>query len=96
MLDARCIPYEGNELWFRLLVLHVYHAGAGNVRSAMALIDTDIKGMPVIQQLWETEARGFRNASQNYSQLALATLIELDRIIIDECKFIYNCPLNEM
>jgi hypothetical protein len=52
--------------------------------------------MELITTLWQTEIGSFRNASQNYSQLALATLIELDRIITKECKFIYNCPLAEL
>jgi hypothetical protein len=33
--------------------------------------------MGLIQQLWQTEAAGFKNASQNYSQIALAANIRL-------------------
>ncbi len=81
LLDTYGLSYEETDLWFRLMVLHVYHAGAGNVRSALATIVPRVGGMSLIRTLWTTEARGFRNASQNYSQVALASLLELDRII---------------
>jgi len=96
ILNANNVAFNPNDLWYKLLVLHTYHAGAGNVRNAVNVIQPEEGNMGLITTLWQTEIGSFRNASQNYSQLALATLIELDRIIIDECKFIYNCPLTEM
>ena len=96
ILKANNVAFNPNDLWYKLLVLHTYHAGAGNVRNAVDLIKPTEGNMNLITTLWQTEIGSFRNASQNYSQLALATLIELDRIIIDECKFIYNCPLTEI
>lgn len=88
MLDARGIDYVETDLWFRLLVLHVYHAGAGNVRGALRVINPAEGGMELIQRLWRTNYRGFRNASQNYSQVALASILELDEIISRECNII--------
>jgi len=93
ILDERCIEYEPTDIWYRLLVLHVYHAGAGNVKHAIAALNPIEGNMELIQNLWQTEAAGFRNASQNYSQLALATMLELDRIIYNDCDYISCFPL---
>lgn len=81
MLDARGITYQEDDLWFRLLVMHSYHAGAGNVKAALDVIKPTEGGIPLITQLWKTEAKGFRNASQNYSQVALASLLRLDHYL---------------
>ena len=88
ILRSRGIKYTEDELWFRLLVLHVYHAGSGNVAGAMRKLIARKGGMDLIKKLWVTEYRGFRNASQNYSQVALASFLELDRIIAEECNVI--------
>ena len=96
ILNANNVAFNPIDLWYKLLVLHTYHAGAGNVSNAVNVIQPEEGNMGLITTLWQTEIGSFRNASQNYSQLALATLIELDRIIVDECKFIYNCPLTEI
>jgi len=93
ILDERCITYQTTDIWYRLLVLHVYHAGAGNVKHVIAAINPIEGNMGLIQQLWQTEAAGFRNASQNYSQLALATMLELDQIIYNDCDYISCSPL---
>ena len=61
--------------------MHVYHAGAGNVKKAVNVINPTEGNMELITTLWQTEAGGFRNASQNYSQLVLASMLELDDII---------------
>jgi hypothetical protein len=92
ILDARCIEYQPTDTWYRLLVLHVYHAGAGNVKHAINAIDPEKGDLDLITTLWQTEAAGFRNASQNYSQLALASMLELDDIIYRNCNNIvtYN------
>jgi hypothetical protein len=78
MLEKRGIAYNENDLWFRLLVLHVYHAGAGNVDKALTVIDPCEGGIQVIEQLWQTKAGAFGKSSQSYSQLAVSALIELD------------------
>lgn len=81
MLDQQRIDYDEQSIWFRLLVLHVYHAGAGNVRGVLRVISPGEGGMSLIQTMWQTRYRGFGNSSQNYSQLALASLMSLDEII---------------
>jgi hypothetical protein len=96
ILNSKGISYAPNELWYKLLVLHTYHAGAGNVRNAINHINPSKGDINLITTLWQTEVGSFRNASQNYSQLALASLIELDNIIYKKCKFIYNCPSPEI
>ncbi|HAW51294.1 MAG TPA: hypothetical protein DCX54_03035 [Flavobacteriales bacterium] len=89
MLDERGFEYAESDISFRLLVLHIYHAGAYNVKNALVKIDQNVRGMDLIQKLWETEAKGFRNASQNYSQVALASIIQLNDLIHEQC-VIYN------
>jgi hypothetical protein len=81
MLEKRGIAYNENDLWFRLLVLHVYHAGAGNVDKALTVINPCEGGMALIQQLWQTKAGAFGKSSQSYSQLAISALIELDLVL---------------
>lgn len=81
MLDKRGICYDPNDLWYRLLVLHVYHAGAGNVDKALNAIHPTDGGMPLIQQLWQTTAGQFGRSSQAYSQLAVSALLELDVVL---------------
>ena len=78
MLDARSIAYSENDLWFRLLVMHVYNAGAGNVSMALNAIPQLAQGMGLIKQLWTTSAGRFQTSSQNYSQLILAAFLEYD------------------
>lgn len=78
MLDTLCISYNETDIWFRLLVMHAYHAGAGNVRAALEAIKPTHGGMDLIQTLWHTQAKGFKTASQNYSQLVLAAMLEMD------------------
>jgi hypothetical protein len=81
MLQAQGIPYHENDLFFRCLVLHCYHAGPGNVQAALQKINNQYTGMDLIIRLWNTESAGFKNASQNYSQVALAALLELEDMI---------------
>ncbi len=81
LLKRHRISYHENELWFRLMVLHCYHAGAGNVGSALRVINPKEGGMQLIQKLWVTTSGGFQNASQNYSQVAMAAMLELDDLI---------------
>lgn len=85
ILEDNNIKYNEEDLWFRLLVMHVYHAGAGNVRAAINKMAPKEGNLELITTLWQTKAASFGNASQNYSQIALATLIELDEIIYNTC-----------
>lgn len=78
ILEAHSIPYDENDLWFKLMVMHSYHAGAGNVRAVVNAISPKEGGMPLIQQMWQTRAGAFGIASQNYSQLVLAAMLEMN------------------
>lgn len=93
MLAVRDIEYRESDLFFRLLVLHVYHAGAYNVRNALDQIDRDVLKMDLIQELWVTESKGFKNASQNYSQVALASLIQLEDLIYERCVIYHSSEI---
>lgn len=86
MLDTLGIKYDENDLWFRLLVLHAYHAGIGNVRAAVHATERKDGGFELIRQLWHTTAKGFKYASQSYSQVALAAMIEMDLRMEQELK----------
>ena len=78
ILEKYNIAYCETDLWYRLLVLHVYHAGAGNVAKALNVMQPEVGNMAMIMQLWNTNAGGFQNCSQNYSQVAIASLFELE------------------
>lgn len=84
MLNRRGIPFHETDLWFRLLVMHCYHAGAGNVNSALSAINAKSGGQALIQKLWKTTAGGFGNESQNYSQIALAAILELTNLVDEQ------------
>ncbi|MEM6262597.1 MAG: transglycosylase SLT domain-containing protein [Bacteroidota bacterium] len=79
------IPYDEEETWFKLLVLHAYHAGAGNVAKAFTVLKPRQGGMKLIKQLWNARKGGYQNASQNYSQVALAAMLELQRVVDTQC-----------
>lgn len=73
-------------LWFRLLVLHNYHAGAGNVEKLLTnVVKPDCGCKNLITTIWQSSYGQFKNSSQNYSQLALASLLVLNEFIDDEC-----------
>ncbi len=78
MLDTLGISYNETDLWFRLLVMHVYHAGAGNVKAALEAMKPTRGDFALIQTLWHTQAKAFKTASQNYSQLTLAAMLEMN------------------
>lgn len=80
MLDSRNITYKETDLWFRLLVLHAYHAGAGNLACAINQINPTEGGQALLKTLWKTECGGFKNESQNYSQIALAAIMNFENI----------------
>jgi hypothetical protein len=79
MLDSLKIAnYTEEELWFRLLVMHIYHAGAYNVQKALYSFAPKEGNMELIYTLWQTQAGRFKSSSQNYSQLVLAAMLEMD------------------
>ena len=86
MLERQGIAYNERDLWFRLLVLHVYHAGAGNVAPVLEKICPEEGSRELIRQMWQTSQGAFRNSSQNYSQLALASLLELNDLVNNKAK----------
>lgn len=81
MLESRNIAYDENATWFRLLVLHTYHAGPGNVNAVLNVINPTEGNMDLIRKMWVTQAKGFKNESQNYSQIALGCLLNFNDII---------------
>lgn len=82
------IAYKENDFWYKLLILHVYHAGSGNVEKAVAKLTHCELNDKFIKQLWHTTVGAFGNASQSYSQVAIACLIELDVLINRHCEAI--------
>ena len=95
ILNAHNLTFNENDLWFRLFVLHVYHAGAGNVSAVVAKINPKIGGQSLIQSMWVNTAAQFGNNSQNYTQLALASQLILDEMVHAECDYILRCSLDE-
>lgn len=84
LLDKYAIAYNEYDLWFRLFVMHIYHSGAGNLSKALEVIQPSEGGMSFIRKLWRTEAGGFKNESQNYTQVALAAMVTFDRLLNSE------------
>ena len=79
MLDSVNIRnFSEDELWFKLLVMHIYHAGAGNVQKALLAANPKEGNMDLIFTLWQTQTSRFKSASQNYSQLVLAAMLEMN------------------
>ena len=91
ILDNHGLEYNENDLWFRLFVLHVYHAGAYNVDAVVAAINPEKGDQELIQKMWVTSAANFGNNSQNYSQLALASQLILHELVYERCDYIFNC-----
>lgn len=91
ILDAKGIAYSENDLWFRLFVMHVYHAGAGNVKAVVNKINPTAGGQDLITQMWKTEAGAFGNSSQNYTQLVLASQLILNDMIGTSCEKMFAC-----
>lgn len=93
ILDAKNLSYNEDDLWFRLFVLHVYHAGAGNVGAVVNKINPTEGGQTLIQAMWQNTAASFGNNSQNYTQLALASQLILHDIVHKNCDYILDCAL---
>ena len=84
LLRKQGIEFKETDTWFKLMVLHVYHAGAGNVGAALAKTGAKEGGMQLIEKMWKTEVKGFKNASQNYSQVALAAMLNFHEVIVED------------
>ncbi|MFT5778036.1 MAG: hypothetical protein ACI837_000984 [Crocinitomicaceae bacterium] len=93
ILNAHGLKYKENDLWFRLFVLHVYHAGAGNVKAVVAKINPTIGGQSLIRTMWISSAASFGNNSQNYTQLALASQLILDEMVHEDFDYILRCEV---
>ncbi len=91
ILNRHNLAFNETDLWFRLFVLHIYHAGAGNVQGLMTHMNPKKGGQELIRLMWQNEYGGFKNASQNYSQVALASLLTLRELIYSQSDFIYDC-----
>jgi hypothetical protein len=91
ILEQHNLKYNENDLWFRLFVLHVYHAGAGNVAAVLNKIKPEIGSQQIILDMWQNTAGGFGNNSQNYSQLALAAQLILHDMVYEQCDEISAC-----
>ena len=85
------VNYLETDLWFKLIVLHIYHAGAGNVEGLLKNQDSPHSGKELILWMWQNEWGSFKNASQNYTQVAIAALLSLQDEIYDHCDFIFEC-----
>jgi hypothetical protein len=103
MMKKSCIPsariiatqagltIDEDAIWFRLLTMHVYHAGAGNVKAVVQACGKVATGEELIQKMWVTTAASFGNSSQNYSQLALAAHLQLAAIVKEKATCVFEC-----
>lgn len=91
ILEARGLTYKEDDIWFRLFVLHVYHAGAGNVSAVVDKIAPQKGSMEIITEMWQNTAAQFGNNSQNYSQLALASQLILHDIVHANSDYVLKC-----
>ena len=91
ILNNKGIAFNETDLWFRLFVLHVYHAGAGNVAAVVNAIEPVEGGKSLIKSMWQTTAGNFGNNSQNYTQLALAATLILEELVQANYPHIVPC-----
>jgi hypothetical protein len=94
ILSCNNISFNENDLWFRLFVMHIYHAGAGNVRAVFDKINPVMGGQQLITEMWQTQAGKFGNASQNYSQVVLASQMILNEMVGNNCEKLFSCGGN--
>ena len=59
----------------------VVHWNRLHVGGAVRRMKNRTGGREFIEELWQTKYRGFGNASQNYSQVALAANLELETYV---------------
>lgn len=91
ILDKHNLAYQEDDIWFRLFVLHVYHAGALNVDAVVQKIGPSEGSQELIKKMWVNTAANFGNNSQNYSQLALASQLVLHELVHERCDYILDC-----
>jgi hypothetical protein len=91
ILNAHHLTYNESDLWFRLFVLHVYHAGSLNVAAVVNKINPSEGSQKLITAMWNTTAADFGNNSQNYTQLALASQLILHEMVYEQCEAIFDC-----
>lgn len=91
ILEKHQIEYNESDLWFRLFVLHVYHAGSLNVAAVVEKIAPTQGGQSLITSMWQTSAANFGNNSQNYTQLALASQLILHEMVYEDCEYLLDC-----
>ncbi len=91
ILNAQGLTYNETDTWFRLFVMHIYHAGAGNVGAVVRKINPSEGGQELIKAMWQNKAAGFGNNSQNYTQLALASQLILHEMVETKSEEIYFC-----
>jgi len=91
ILEAHGLSYSESDLWFRLFVMHVYHAGPQNIKAVLNAINPTIGGQELITTMWQTSAGGFGNASQNYSQLVLASQLILHDMVSASSVSLFQC-----
>jgi len=96
VLSKLNIEFDENDLWFKFVVLHVYHAGIGNVEGLLGQISKDVTGNDIISWMWQNEWGNFKNASQNYTQVAIAAILCLNDIIYNNCNEIYECNIEKL
>ena len=83
ILEKHNILIDQNALWYQLFVLHVYHAGSGNVAKVVEEIGEVTDGNYLIQMMWQFTAGGFKSSSQNYSQIALAAYLNYEAFLFN-------------
>ena len=88
-LNKNGIKYNETDIWFRLLVLHAYHAGSANIAGVIEATGMKKGGTELITKIWQTEYKSFKNQSQNYSQIALAALLSFDELINENKDTVY-------
>jgi len=91
ILNSKKIKYNEDEIWFRLFVLHIYHAGSKNVTAVFNKINHRTGGQYLIEEMWQNTAANFQNNSQNYTQVALASQIILNEYIHSDYDYILDC-----
>jgi hypothetical protein len=82
ILNAHNIAYNESDLWFRLFVLHVYHAGSMNVRAVVNKINPTAGGQELITAMWNTKAASFGNSSQTFWGFAFGREIEAQKLVL--------------
>lgn len=93
ILEAHNLAYNENDVWFRLFVLHVYHAGASNVSAVVNKIAPQTGGQDLIRSMWINSAGNFGNNSQNYTQLALASQLILNEMAHADADYVLKCSM---